>query len=60
MNMVVAEMMIASYGLPVDFIATINYGWKLGKPMCMATGFILTTSGLLSYFNKKNIFKVTY
>ena len=40
-----AEMMIASYGLPVDFVATINYGWKMGKELCETTGFILTTSG---------------
>ena len=47
MNMVVAEMLIASYGLPVDFAATYTYGWKLGKEFCIATGFILTTSGQL-------------
>ena len=45
MNLVLAEMIIASYGLPVDFTASYHYGWKMGKPLCLATGFILTTVG---------------
>ena len=43
--MVFAETLIASYGLPIDFAASFNYGWKLGKNLCVTTGFILTTSG---------------
>ena len=43
--MVSAEIIIASYGLPIDFVASIQYGWKLGKKLCLATGFILTTTG---------------
>ena len=49
MNMVIAELGIASYGLPVDFVASINFGWKGGKTLCQATGFLLTTFGML-YF----------
>ena len=49
MNMVIAELGIASYGLPVDFVASINFGWKGGKELCQATGFLLTTFGML-YF----------
>ena len=33
------------YGLPVDFMATYHFGWKMGEKLCKATGFILTTSG---------------
>ena len=49
MNMVIAELGIASYGLPVDFVASINFGWKGGRELCQATGFLLTTFGML-YF----------
>ena len=45
MNLVFTELLTAAYGLPVDFIATYAYGWKLGKPLCEATGFILTSTG---------------
>ena len=46
MNMIIAELAIASYGLPVDFTASLSYGWKLGKGLCQTTGFILTTVGM--------------
>ena len=45
MNMVFAELIIACFGLPVDFTASWTYGWKMGKQLCIATGFILTTTG---------------
>ena len=45
MNLVFTELITASYGLPIDFIATYSYGWKMGKPLCEATGFILTATG---------------
>ena len=48
MNLVFAEMFIASYGLPIDFTASITFGWKLGRKLCLATGFILTSSGTVS------------
>ena len=36
---------MAFYGIPVDFITSVLRGWKLGKVMCNATGFLLTLSG---------------
>lgn len=45
MNCVISDLMIAAYGLPVDFTAALVGGWKLGKDLCLATGFILTTAG---------------
>ena len=45
MNLVLTELITASYGLPIDFIATYSYGWKMGKSLCEATGFILTATG---------------
>ena len=45
MNLIIAESLITMYGLPVDFMATYHFGWKMGEHLCKATGFILTTSG---------------
>ena len=45
MNLIIAESLITMYGLPVDFMATYHFGWKMGEKLCKATGFILTTSG---------------
>ena len=57
MNMVIAELGIASYGLPVDFLASINFGWKGGKELCLATGFLLTTFGKnVLFLDFKDIF----
>ena len=45
MNLVFAESIMAAYGIPVDFAASILHGWKLGRYMCYTTGFLLTFSG---------------
>ena len=45
MNLVFAELVTAGYGIPVDFAASLQHGWKMGKGMCNATGFLLTLSG---------------
>ena len=64
MNMVIAELGIASYGLPVDFVASINFGWKGGKELCQATGFLLTTFGMLYFYQVNSLdrwsFQITY
>ena len=49
MNLVFTELITASYGLPVDFIATYSYGWKMGRSLCEGTGFILTATGKKSH-----------
>ena len=41
---------MAAYGLPLDFIAAYTNGWKMGKEMCEATGFILSAAGLIKCF----------
>ena len=43
-NMVVAEFVIACYGVPVDIAASSMKGWKLGQVWCDLTGFIQTTA----------------
>ena len=45
MNLIFADMVISSYGIPVDINAALSYGWKMGRSMCYASGFILTVSG---------------
>ena len=47
MNLVFAETIIAAFGIPVDFTASILHGWKMGKILCYVTGFLLTFSGKL-------------
>ena len=45
MNMIVAELIMAVYGIPIDFTSSVLHGWKMGRNMCYATGFLLTLSG---------------
>jgi hypothetical protein len=45
MNMIFSETIIACFGIPVDTMASFHHGWKTGKELCYATGFILTTTG---------------
>ena len=56
MNLVFAEFIIAAYGLPIDFTASLYYGWKLGRKLCVATGFILISSGSKFTYFKTYIF----
>ena len=45
MNMILAELIMALYGIPIDFTSSLLHGWKMGRHMCYATGFLLTLSG---------------
>ena len=55
MNMIFAEMIMALYGVPVDFVSSLMHGWKLGKNMCYVTGFLVTLSGkYASIYKPKN------
>ena len=45
MNLIVAELIMALFGIPINFTASVMHGWKLGKMMCDIFGFILTLSG---------------
>ena len=45
MNLIFADVVIAAYGIPVDFTAALNYGWKMGRDMCYSSGFLLTMCG---------------
>ena len=51
-NLIFAELISCSYGIPIDITAALQHGWKLGKEMCNTTGAILTLSG--NYFSPVN------
>ena len=52
LNLILTELMICLYGIPVDFLATLQGGWIMGKELCVATGFILTVLGRKIIFSK--------
>jgi hypothetical protein len=45
MNMIIAEMGIAMFGTPIEFVAAVMHGWRLGPLMCKISGFALTFGG---------------
>ena len=45
MNMIFAEMIMALVGIPINFIASIQRGWKMGKIVCDVSGFLVTLEG---------------
>ena len=58
MNMIFAELVMVLFGVPVNFIASIQHGWKMGKTVCDVFGFLLTLEGeseTLTSTSKKNL-----
>ena len=49
MNLILCELLVSLYGIPVDFLASWQRGWKMGVRLCESTGFILTFLG--NYFS---------
>ena len=45
MNMIFAELVMVLFGVPVNLIASIQHGWKMGKTVCDVFGFMLTLEG---------------
>ena len=41
----VCELLISGFGIPVDFVAAFQQGWKMGESFCIVTGFVLTFLG---------------
>ena len=48
MNLILTELGVCLYGIPVDLVATMQGGWGMGEGLCTATGFILTVLGRYS------------
>ena len=36
---------MALVGIPIDFIASIQRGWKMGETVCDVSGFLFTLEG---------------
>ena len=51
MNLIFAEAIMAMFGIPINFAASVMHGWKLGKTMCNIFGFALTLGGKLNKYN---------
>ena len=46
MNLILGELLVSGLGLPMDALAALQRGWKMGRHACVATGFVLTTLGI--------------
>ena len=42
MNLMVTELIVSAYGIPIAAVASAQKGWKMGETFCKASGFILT------------------
>ena len=40
-----SDLLIAVFGIPMDFTAALHFGWKMGEGLCVFTGFALTFLG---------------
>ena len=45
MNMIFAELIMALVGIPINFVASIQHGWKMGETVCDVSGFLVTLEG---------------
>ena len=50
MNLIFAELIMASFGVPVNFVASLQHGWKMGKLLCDVFGALLTLEGKVRMF----------
>ena len=41
----VSDLLIALIGIPMDFAAAYQFGWKMGEIPCIFLGFVLTFLG---------------
>ena len=45
MNLIFADLIMASIGIPFDICATFQHGWKMNKYVCNFCGFVHTLTG---------------
>ena len=45
-NLAVVEFLIASVGVPMDVLPLLDNEWIPGQNWCVATGTVVTTSGI--------------
>ena len=46
MNLILTEMLVSLFGIPVDALASAQGGWNMGATLCITVGFVLTTLGM--------------
>ena len=51
MNLIFAEMVMALFGVPVNFAASLQKGWKMGQTVCEAFGFSITLESKLQWIS---------
>jgi hypothetical protein len=49
------ELCSSCFGLPLNFIASIWFGWPFGQGLCAATAFVMSVSGK-QYLFKNNLY----
>jgi hypothetical protein len=42
MNLMVSELIVSTYCIPIAAVASAQKGWKMGSTFCRTSGFILT------------------
>ena len=47
----ISELLVSIIGVPIDFVAALQFGWKLGYNVCVVTGWILTFLGKIGSLN---------
>ena len=47
-NLSTVELLLAVSGISTDIICLLQNGWKLGENICVISGVLITTSGLVS------------
>ena len=46
-NLAVVEFLLAFVAVPMDVLSLLNDGWGPGKEVCITTGTVATTSGMI-------------
>ena len=62
MNITFSELIMSLFGVPVDFIASLQLGWKLGAEFCQVTGFLLTLLGMyiINIFTATSLYRCIF
>lgn len=46
-NFAAVDLLLAAFGATIDVLALFYNGWSFGKSVCMITGSLVTTSGII-------------
>ena len=51
-NLAVVEFLLAFVGVPMDVLSLLRDGWGPGKELCILTGTVVTTSGMITFYSR--------